>query len=257
MRKRHTMPHPAQPRHTNHWAPRTRKRHQQQRRPQRPTESSNPMQHAKGRTGDCPGPRKETATRRNVTQGVGKGLQGPPPSPNKFFGSVGLWALGDAPLSKGLRGPCNASAEQPGRDTPRTPGPTPWPIGWRHTPSQVPVPCPGHHHPICRAATVPLLYTLAPAARGVCSRLPGQSVWGCSAGGGGAWRRDVGQEWVRRAPTSLPGILRCAGGGKRGRWEGSGAEDPPTTGIMGLGPQPPPPSPTHTHLPLHRFSNRQ
>ena len=68
-RKRHTMPHPAQPQHTNHWAPRTRKRHRQEHRPQRPTESSNPTQHAKGRTEDCPGPRKETTTRRNVTQG--------------------------------------------------------------------------------------------------------------------------------------------------------------------------------------------
>ena len=28
------------------------------------------MQHAKGRTGDCPGPRKETTTRRTVTQGA-------------------------------------------------------------------------------------------------------------------------------------------------------------------------------------------
>ena len=61
--KRHP-PQPAQPRHTNNWAPQTRKRHQQ-----RPTERSDPMQHAKGRTGDCPGPRKGTATRRNVTQG--------------------------------------------------------------------------------------------------------------------------------------------------------------------------------------------
>ena len=61
--------HPAQPRHTNHRAPRTRKRHQQEHRPQRPTESSDPTQHAKGRTGDCPGPRKETTTRRNVTRG--------------------------------------------------------------------------------------------------------------------------------------------------------------------------------------------
>ena len=67
-RKRHTMPHAAQPQHTNYWAPRTRKRHQQEHRPQRPTESSNPAQHAKGRMGDCPGPRKGTATRRNVTQ---------------------------------------------------------------------------------------------------------------------------------------------------------------------------------------------
>ena len=69
----HIPPHPAQPRHTNHWAPRTRKRHQRERRPQRPTESSDPTQHAKGRTGDCPGPRKETATRRNVTRGGGGG----------------------------------------------------------------------------------------------------------------------------------------------------------------------------------------
>ena len=68
-RKRHTMPHSAQPQHTNYWAPQTRKRHQQEHRLQRPTESSNPTQHAKGRTGDCPGPRKGATTRRNVTQG--------------------------------------------------------------------------------------------------------------------------------------------------------------------------------------------
>ena len=37
---------------------------------QRPTESSDPTQHAKGRTGDCPGPHKETTTRRNVTQAL-------------------------------------------------------------------------------------------------------------------------------------------------------------------------------------------
>ena len=75
-RKGHTMPHPAQPQHTNHWAPRTRKRHRQERRPQRPTESSNSTQHAKRRTGDCPGPRKETTTRRNVTRGGGGDLVG-------------------------------------------------------------------------------------------------------------------------------------------------------------------------------------
>ena len=69
-RKRHIPPHPAQPQHTNYWAPRTRKRHQQEHRPQRPTESSDPTQHAKGRTGDCPGPRKGATTRRNVTQGA-------------------------------------------------------------------------------------------------------------------------------------------------------------------------------------------
>ena len=70
-RKRHIPPHSAQPRHTNRWAPRTRKRHPQEHRPQRPTERSDPTQHAKGRAGDCPGPRKETTTRRNVTQGGG------------------------------------------------------------------------------------------------------------------------------------------------------------------------------------------
>ena len=59
MRKRHTMPHSAQPQHTKYWAPRTQQRHQQEHRPQRPIESSNPTQHAKGRTGDCPGPVKE------------------------------------------------------------------------------------------------------------------------------------------------------------------------------------------------------
>ena len=35
------------------------------------TERSDPMQHAKGRTGDCPGPCKGTTIRRNVTQGGG------------------------------------------------------------------------------------------------------------------------------------------------------------------------------------------
>ena len=68
-RKRHTMPHSAQSQHTNHWTPRPRKRHQQEHRPQRPTKRSDPTRHAKGRTGDRPGPRKETTTRRNVTQG--------------------------------------------------------------------------------------------------------------------------------------------------------------------------------------------
>ena len=72
-RKRHIPPHSAQPQHTNHWALRTRKRHQQEHRPQRPTERSDPTQHAKGRPGDCPGPRKGATTRRNVTQGGGGG----------------------------------------------------------------------------------------------------------------------------------------------------------------------------------------
>ena len=69
--QRHIPPHPAQPRHTNDGAPRTRKRHQREHRPQRPTERSDPTQHAKGRAGDCPGPRKEKTTRPNVTQGGG------------------------------------------------------------------------------------------------------------------------------------------------------------------------------------------
>ena len=60
-----------QSQHANYWAPRTRKRHQQEHRPQRPTESSDPTQHAKGRTVDRPGPRKGATTRRNVTQGGG------------------------------------------------------------------------------------------------------------------------------------------------------------------------------------------
>ena len=63
------LTHPARPQHTIHWAPRTRKRHQQEHWPQRPTESSDPTQHAKGRTGDCPESHKETTTRWNVTQG--------------------------------------------------------------------------------------------------------------------------------------------------------------------------------------------
>ena len=80
-RKRHTMPHSAQPQHTNNGALRTRNRHQQEHRSQRPTESSNPTQHAKGRTGDCPGTRKGATTRRNVTQGVhyAHHCQGNPP----------------------------------------------------------------------------------------------------------------------------------------------------------------------------------
>ena len=78
----HPPPHSAQPQHTNDWAPRTRKGHQQEHRPQRPTERSDPTQHAKGRTGDCPGPRKETATRRNVTWGVPTGTPPPPWDPD-------------------------------------------------------------------------------------------------------------------------------------------------------------------------------
>ena len=80
-RKRHIPPHSAQPQHTKYWAPRTRKRHQQEHRPQRPTERIDPTQHAKGRPGDRPGPRKGATTRRNVTKGGGGAL-------------VAMWLLG-------------------------------------------------------------------------------------------------------------------------------------------------------------------
>ena len=43
--------------------------YRQEHRPQRPTEHSDPTQHAKGRMGDRPGPRKGATTQRNVTQG--------------------------------------------------------------------------------------------------------------------------------------------------------------------------------------------
>ena len=57
--------------YANYWAPLMRKQHHKEHGLQRPSGSVDPTQHAKGRTGDCPGPRKENATRRNVTQGVG------------------------------------------------------------------------------------------------------------------------------------------------------------------------------------------
>ena len=95
-RKRHIPPHPAQPQHTNDWAPRTRKRHRQEHRPQRPTERSDPTQHAKGRPGDCPGPRTETTTGRNVTRGGGGGgrqtLPPTPPPPGPRQCPIGRWA---------------------------------------------------------------------------------------------------------------------------------------------------------------------
>ena len=93
--KRHIPPHSAQPQHTNDWATRTRKRHQQEHRPQRPTERSDPTQHAKGRTGDCPGPCKGATTRRNVTRGGGHPPLTPPPK-KKQMGQIlfsGLWPI--------------------------------------------------------------------------------------------------------------------------------------------------------------------
>ena len=92
--KRHIPPHPAQPQHTSYWAPRTRKRHQREHRPQRPTERSDPTQHAKGRTGDCPGPCKETTTRRNVTRvsvGPTRAAYSNLIFPQPNFGSTFFW----------------------------------------------------------------------------------------------------------------------------------------------------------------------
>ena len=75
------------------------KRHQREHRPQRPTERSDPTQHAKGRTGDCPGPRKGATTRRNVTRGGnlvgghghgGGHGGGPGPTPRPAGGGSGL-----------------------------------------------------------------------------------------------------------------------------------------------------------------------
>ena len=54
-----TTPQPAQPPCTNYWAPLTQKQHHKEHRPQRPSEDNNPTKHAKGTTGDCPGPFKE------------------------------------------------------------------------------------------------------------------------------------------------------------------------------------------------------
>ena len=56
---------------TNDGPLQTRKRHQQEHWPHQLTRCSDPTQHVKGRMGDCPGPRKEIATRWNVTQGGG------------------------------------------------------------------------------------------------------------------------------------------------------------------------------------------
>ena len=86
----------AQPRYTNRWAPRTRKRHQQEHRPQRPTERSAPTQHAKGRTGDCPGPCKGATTRRIVTQGGG----GAVPGDLVRVPSTADWATGSRALER-------------------------------------------------------------------------------------------------------------------------------------------------------------
>ena len=96
-RKRHILPHSAQPQHTNYWA-------------NAETTPARALAHAKGRTGDRPGPRKGTTTRRNVTQGGGgRALSGAqddettktkPPGPSDGQGSV----LAPTPLNLCLRG---------------------------------------------------------------------------------------------------------------------------------------------------------
>ena len=88
---------PAQPPCANCWAPQTRQRHQQEHRPQRPSERSDPTQHAKGRAGDCPGPRKETATRRNFTRGGGGGGALDPLCGVETGLPSNAWVLGTAP----------------------------------------------------------------------------------------------------------------------------------------------------------------
>ena len=74
--EKHPPQQPAQPQYASYWAPLTRKRHQQEHRPQQPTECSDPAQHAKGRTNECRGPCNETATRWNVTPGGWGGMGG-------------------------------------------------------------------------------------------------------------------------------------------------------------------------------------
>ena len=108
-RKRHIPPQPPQPRHTNHCAPRARKRHQQEHRPQRPTKRSDPTQHAKGRTGDRPGPRKETTPRRNVTRGGATSPPSnaslrPPPTPTPRRPRCRVPQVPDVPDEPALRG---------------------------------------------------------------------------------------------------------------------------------------------------------
>ena len=65
---------PAQPQYAKYWARVTQKPHHREHRLQRPSEHNGPSQHAMGRPGHCPGPHKETATRRNVTQGAALSL---------------------------------------------------------------------------------------------------------------------------------------------------------------------------------------
>ena len=67
------------PRYANYWAPLTPKRRHKEHGPQRPSERIDPTQQVKGRTGDCPEPSKETATRRSIAQGRACESQRPAP----------------------------------------------------------------------------------------------------------------------------------------------------------------------------------
>ena len=198
-RKRHIPPHPAQPRHTNDGAPRTRKRHQQEHRPQRPTERSDPTQHAKGRPGDCPGPRKGTTTRRNVTRGGGGGgvdrirsrrwgswggrlkLDLPhgrdPPTPSRPVGrGVSGGVPQRTPVGKWLRGlgvgggGWGCPPGPPRGCAPRTPGHPQRCLGWRGggTPPLEPAPPPLSRAPSLCPATVSL--TPSAGLNGICNR---------------------------------------------------------------------------------------
>ena len=138
-RKRHTMPHSAQPQHTNYWAPRTQKRHQQEHRPQRLAESSNATQHAKGRTGDCPGPVKEQQPDRRSHSGFLSELA-PSPTPLHHIHTypadmtVGGWGSA-APL-----------------DT--------WQQTYYGMPDHVVEPAPKHLAPLCNGRSILLLVTV-------------------------------------------------------------------------------------------------
>ena len=83
---------------------RSRKRHQQEHRPQRPTERSDPTQHAKGRTGACPGPRRSNNPTECHTGGPVKGRFFKVDFPSAklwikiFWGWVGLGAKPPPPL---------------------------------------------------------------------------------------------------------------------------------------------------------------
>ena len=82
-----------------------------------PQNAATRRSNAKGRTGDCPGPHKETATRRNVTQGGGGGLRRGPndlPRTQTFVSSpqpaMGLWTARRRPrcARSGGAGLCRA-----------------------------------------------------------------------------------------------------------------------------------------------------